>query len=400
MQLQGVTVQTLLKHIPDILLDKLSEKHSVNFQVKKLSGQIVFKLLLFMVCTTERGSLNTLMTLFDDARFRLFSGIDSSFSTRRNSLADRLGGLKVAYLEAIFNHVRDMCTKNRSDMNWKSFTIQRFDSTLVGLSVKLLHTGISMGRKTKDVSEGKNFIKFTIGFDGLGINQLQFNTAQQHASEDVALAEAIRKTAVDARSVVVFDKGIKKRKTYAEFSAQGRSFVSRINATTRYNVIDSNTVSCEGIKSPTLELISDENIRFHNGGLGLGEDAPFFRLIKAKSLKSEECLYFLTNISDIDALDITEIYRLRWDIEVFFRFLKQELNFSHLLSRSLNGIKVMTYVTMIAAMLMIVYAKDNALKLGKILKLKFAMELQNELLKELIVLCGGEPEKLSKFLSN
>ncbi|MEZ4890090.1 MAG: hypothetical protein R2779_05885 [Crocinitomicaceae bacterium] len=42
---------------------------------------------------------------------------------------------------------------------------------------------------------------------------------------------------------------------------------------------------------------------------------------------------------------------LRWDIEVFFRFIKQELNVSHLISLNKNGMQVMIYVTMIVAML-------------------------------------------------
>ena len=90
MKTNGITVDELIKQLPDELLDKLSEKYEVNYQVKKLTGILMFKLLLYMIVCTQRGSLNTIMALFEDMRFRLFTGITSSFTTQRNSLSDRL----------------------------------------------------------------------------------------------------------------------------------------------------------------------------------------------------------------------------------------------------------------------------------------------------------------------
>ena len=47
----------------------------------------------------------------------------------------------------------------------------------------------------------------------------------------------------------------------------------------------------------------------------------------------------------------------RWDIEVFFRFMKKELNLSHQVSLNKNGIEVMVYITMIASILLLIYKK-------------------------------------------
>ena len=83
---------------------------------------------------------------------------------------------------------------------------------------------------------------------------------------------------------------------------------------------------------------------------------------------------------------------------MFFKFIKQLLNFKHLISRNENGIKVILYVTMIAAILLIAYKKLNHLNGFKIPKLKFSNEIENEIVKELIRLCGGNPEKLNEIL--
>ncbi len=60
----------------------------------------------------------------------------------------------------------------------------------------------------------------------------------------------------------------------------------------------------------------------------------------------KEEIIFVTNIKseDLNPEEITEIYRRRWDIEVFSKFIKQELHFSHLLNNSENGIQIMLYI--------------------------------------------------------
>ncbi len=54
------------------------------------------------------------------------------------------------------------------------------------------------------------------------------------------------------------------------------------------------------------------------------------RRIEAIRLEDNKPIAFITNIKDIEAVEVTEIYKRRWDIEVFFKFIKQLLNFGHL----------------------------------------------------------------------
>jgi len=83
-------------------------------------------------------------------------------------------------------------------------------------------------------------------------------------------------------------------------------------------------------------------------------------------------------------------YKKRWDIEVFFRFLKQELNFSHITSTNPNGIAVMMYMTMISAMLVLVYKKLN--KVGyKTAVRRISLELNELIIKMIVKHCGGDP---------
>jgi len=93
--------------------------------------------------------------------------------------------------------------------------------------------------------------------------------------------------------------------------------------------------------------------------------------------------------------EIADYYRKRWDIEVFFRFLKQELNLSHLVSMNKNGIEVMIYMTMIASMLLLIYKKVNDLGY-KTAKRRIAMEIRDMITAILIIFAGGNPDKVFK----
>ncbi len=72
-----------------------------------------------------------------------------------------------------------------------------------------------------------------------------------------------------------------------------------------------------------------------------GKPKNLFRRIEAIQFETNEPICFLINLSNLTASDITELYKRRWDIEVYFKFIKQLLNFKHLISRNENGIKVM-----------------------------------------------------------
>jgi hypothetical protein len=56
---------------------------------------------------------------------------------------------------------------------------------------------------------------------------------------------------------------------------------------------------------------------------------------------------------------IAIIYCRSRDIKVFFCFIKQELNFSHFISLNKNGIQIVLYMTLIVAMLIMIYKQVN-----------------------------------------
>ena len=88
---------------------------------------------------------------------------------------------------------------------------------------------------------------------------------------------------------------------------------------------------------------------------------------------------------DFKSKEITEFYARRWDIEVFFRFIKQEFWFSHFVSRSKNWIMNMLYITLITSILVIVYKSKNKIKSYKEAKKIFIAELNELILIDLAI---------------
>lgn len=80
---------------------------------------------------------------------------------------------------------------------------------------------------------------------------------------------------------------------------------------------------------------------------------------------------------------------------MFLKFIKQYLNAAQLVSRTLSGIKVMIYITMVAATMLLAYQELNKLKSYKIAKLKFETKPGADIIKTIAALCGGATNKTS-----
>lgn len=79
----------------------------------------------------------------------------------------------------------------------------------------------------------------------------------------------------------------------------------------------------KGLRTEALELMEDVIVRLgQNGSRFLSFE---IRLIRATSQVNGEVLTFLTNIYGVSAIEICDLYKKRWSIEVFFKFIKQEL---------------------------------------------------------------------------
>ena len=384
-----MTVNELLRLIPANTFRDLAVETKVDAQVKKLSGEVMFKLILFSMLNSDKLSLRVMETFLQSARFKSFSQFDI-LESRYNSIRDRICTINADYFEKLFETIFFIYNKELKEEN----ALSKTDSTYIALAAKLFSQGMENGSsRCKD----KRFVKYSVNLKGSLPSTVKVFTDQSYVNEDVALSELINEADCIEGNVVVFDRGLQSRHSFDKFTNSNKLFVSRSKLSTRCKVEKPNEIAAKPIKS-TVTIISDETGFLINKK---GRKSHHqYRIIKGCIDKSDEKICFVTNILDEDCYAIAEWYKQRWEIETFFKFIKQHLNVNHLVSRDANGIKVMIYMTMILAILIIAYKKINKIKSFKIAKLKFEIELENEMIKIIVMLCGGDPSKAAHFFSS
>ena len=384
-----ISCAELLKFIPDDFLEKIEKKTKVNYQVKKLNGKIMFKLLLMSLLDSKNISLRVMEEIYNSPQFTKFSSKRKSNKTKHSTISDRLANIDYIFFEKIFENLSKKFNKSFNTPEAGKRNIAKFDSTLVSLSIKLLEIGMNSGG-----SETKNQIKFTVGLNNDLPSNVKIFKKQTEVNENVALKEAILNAELAENSIVVFDRGLRKRETLCKFTDENILFITRENENVNYKLVRI-FKKVKGIKTSTLCLEKDIIVKLKNRKGKFTEKE--FRLIISESLQTKKKIFFLTNITDLSTKEITDIYKRRWDIEVFFKFLKQELNFKHFVSRTENGIKVMLYMTLILALLLIVYKVQNKISSYKIAKIRFRNELEMEIIGEIVILCNGSISKFKKL---
>lgn len=234
-------------------------------------------------------------------------------------------------------------------------------------------------------------------------------TSSSYCSEDIALPEVILnhvKKESNHQNIYVLDRGLQSTRTMNDFNKKSIKFICRAKENRKYEeqksliAADTKTDLDDSIliKDSIVKLYTGVSINNKKGNIHYREELVEneFRLvvIKSKSLEGNE-FWFLSNNFELSAEEIATLYRKRWDIEVFFRFLKQELNVSHLVSLNKNGMEVMMYMTLIVAMLVLIYKKANNVGY-KTAKRRFSMEVRNLAIALIVMQCGGNPDLFFK----
>ena len=394
-------LKQILEFIPKDLMSHLSATTKVDYYSKVLHGEKIFYLLLFCIFDNEKLSQRTLEDTFNSTGFKALFGLGEDEKIRRSSISERLSKIDSNYFKEIYEYMYERFSQAYDKTEITKYNLIRVDSTIVSVASSRLKEGI-------DHKSGKKLVKFSFSFDGILPAGVEVFNEQKYASEDKALPEAILKQVKKEehhRNMYVIDRGLQSTRTMKEFSENSVKFIIRAKENRKFEELESLLSSKTIQKWDGWEVIKDSKIKLYtgiavqnkNGNQHFREEKveTAFRLVVIKNEKQNKEFWFLTNDFELLPKEISDYYRKRWDIEVFFRFLKQELNLSHLVSLNKNGIQVMVYMTMIAAMLLLIYKRANNLSY-RTAKRRIAMELRDMITAILIIFAGGDPKKVFK----
>lgn len=383
-------VNEILGYISEDKLDFFAQETMVDWNAKKLKGKELFKLCVFGILNENRASSRVFENFYENHFFCKYAQIPKDKTVSHSSIADRIGSINVEYFKKLYNHTVAVFQDKLNEKD--KLRLSLYDSTITSLSASLLHFGMQNGCKNKKGEQGRNSIKFTVGFNELPFN-VKIHKDQKMISEDLALGDILKDHIANKEDIAVFDRGMKERKKMVELSNQQKYFVTRIYKASKYEVEKDSIENILNFENEIISLTKHSKVHLYCNGK---KTETIFRLVEGILKSDGEKILFLSNLpeNEFNAEQIIEIYKRRWDIERFFRFIKQELNFKHYFSRQWNGIQVMIYIILIASILLLAYIKLNKLKGYKIPKMSFCNQMQNDIINQMIIHCGGDPNKL------
>ncbi|MEZ5014094.1 MAG: IS4 family transposase [Chitinophagales bacterium] len=385
-----VQIDEILSLIPTKVLDDLAGEMGVNKYAKKLRAQVVFKLLIYCILSYKDNSLRMMESVYETIGFGLINSGSKNSTIRYSSISEKLSKLDYRYFEKLYY----ICVETFGGMiKQNGLPLIRFDSTIISLSSKLLHSGYNLPGDSRTYNQ----VKISIGFSELP-EFSDIYTEQQAASENYALKKTMfGPQAFNQRLIKVFDRGVSARNTFDQMVEEGTAFITRIRPKSKHVEVIGNSLD-KAVSTQSLTIYSDRWISLFAEG-GKKSEHPL-RCIQGIQKETEEPIWFITNIADLSAEEITGYYKRRWDIETFFKFIKQELNFGHFINRSENGMKTIIYCTLIASIILLAYKKKTNQKGYKIVKLRLLNELEKSMARQFTIMMGGDPEKFDTLFNN
>lgn len=150
----------------------------------------------------------------------------------------------------------------------------------------------------------------------------------------------------------VMDRGFEQFRLFQEIVDIGSSFVCCVRDQMTWEVIEERTLSAE---ARAAGVVYDAKVDL-GGKKAIGVLQQPFRVVQVDTGKKDQnghcvILTLISNKLDLDAELIALAYRFRWQIELFFRWLKCVLGCRHLLSTCQNGVEIQVYLALIASLL-------------------------------------------------
>ena len=339
---------TLLKQVietvPAYLVAKIAKTYGIDKQARTFSpwshvvsmlfAHLTHALSLNDVCDTLRhhaGALFTLRNATPPSR----NGLSHANKTRSSAMAQDLFYATLSHFSSNFPQF------GRFDRPFKlprkiKRTINLIDSTTIQLFANCMdwakHRRRKAAAKCHMLLNAQTFLP-------------RFAVVKSAKSHDAVVGRVLCNELKDGE-IVVFDKAYVDFKHLFELMQRGILWVTRAKTNMAYTIVKT-------LKITNDKIILDARIKLT--GLKSGKDYnDSFRLIIADVIRDNKVvrMEFITDDFDLAASTICELYKARWDIELFFKQLKQTLKLSDFLGYSENAVQWQIWMALLTYVLL------------------------------------------------
>jgi hypothetical protein len=235
-----------------------------------------------------------------------------------------------------FFHLLDTC-RSESPGKQKKF---RFKNKLLSLDSTVIDLCLSLF-PWADFRQTKGAVKLHLLLDHDGYLP-DFAVITEGKIADVIAA---RKFTLPGGSIVAVDRGYYDFDLFSQWNESGVFFVTRLKSNAVYKILKDCSVTQNG------NIVADQTIRFTGPTTSLKYPKSLRRVVVWDEEKQQE-VEFLTNNFRLAANTISRIYRDRWQIEIFFKTLKQHLKIKTFVGTSPNALKIQIWTALIATLLL------------------------------------------------
>lgn len=262
---------------------------------------------------------------------------------RRSTLSDANKKRNPMFFETVYYELLKRYQDNITDSRLKSRlgkSLMIFDSTTISLFQSILRC---VGRKPQS-GKAKGGIKVhtLINADEKVPQLIWFSDAATHDSRFYEKIEFLK------TCLYVFDKGYLDFWRFDTFTKNSIHFCTRLRDNTTYEVIEVLEINYQQNQG----VLKDEWIKVPLRKNGQVMGSTRLRRVEYWDAEQNRLIVCLTNITEMQPLEITELYRKRWQIESLFKQLKQNFPLKYFLGDNENAITIQIWCTLIVNLLL------------------------------------------------
>ena len=319
----------ILKFFPRTIFDAAVNKHEAEKHAKGMTCWSQFIALMFCHLGGARSLREIIGGLAASEGKLKHLGVGRA--PTRSTLAYANGHRPWQLYETVFKELVKVCQCEAREKQ-RQF---RFQHPLLSLDSTVIPVCASMFDWAKYVKT-KGAIKVHTVLDNRSILP-QYAVITDGKTADVKVARLLK---FEPGAIVVMDRGYEDHDWWRKLTADGVFFVSRLKDSTSYGIVEELPLPADAafLRDEVIVLASDKN----------KEDAMRLRRIEVWVEDKKETIVFVTNQLKLAASTIAAIYRDRWQIELFFKAIKQSLRIKTFIGTSENAVRMQIWTALIA----------------------------------------------------
>lgn len=332
----------LIDFIPKNKFDRLVQKYQTDRYYKTFDSWTQLVTMLFGVLSRcdSMGEITDGMQGLAGKLNHL--GLDSSpaKSTAADGLRERDNEFFKEIYFMLLQHFKPLLSVSRID-NVSFAKLFIFDSSTIRLFSDIMK---GVGRNPKNEGKKKGGLKVHMMIDAHADTSafVKISEAKQHDKNFLQYLQ------LATHSMIVFDRAYNHYLQFAKWTGQKVNFVCRLKSNAVYEVVE--TLFSQELQDGKPGVLKEEHIHIKYKEDNV-EKTLCLRKVTYRDTKGR--IYeFITNNFEISNEEVAFLYKLRWNIELLFKKLKQNFQLHYFYSETENGIKTQIWCTLIAQLLL------------------------------------------------